>query len=60
MKKIGIAMLSFILMMNVGNSLSQQKKKSILFFGNSLTAGYGLDPELAFPNLIQQKIMVLH
>lgn len=56
MKKIGIATLSFILMMNVGNSLSQQEKKSILFFGNSLTAGYGLDPELAFPNLIQEKI----
>ena len=56
MKKIRTAMLSFILMMNVGNSLSQQEKKSILFFGNSLTAGYGLDPELAFPNLIQQKI----
>lgn len=56
MKKIGIATLSFILMMNVGNSLSQQEKKSILFFGNSLTAGFGLDPELAFPNLIQQKI----
>jgi acyl-CoA thioesterase-1 len=56
MKKIGIATLSFILMMNVGNSLSQQEQKSILFFGNSLTAGYGLDPELAFPNLIQQKI----
>jgi acyl-CoA thioesterase-1 len=30
--------------------------KTILFLGNSLTAGYGLDPELAFPALIQQKI----
>ncbi len=30
--------------------------KSILFFGNSLTAGYGLEPEQAFPALIQQKI----
>ena len=32
------------------------KKKSIVFFGNSLTAGYGLSPEQAFPALIQQKI----
>ena len=33
------------------------KRKTILFFGNSLTAGYGLeDPEEAFPALIQQKI----
>lgn len=30
--------------------------KAILFLGNSLTAGYGLDPSLAFPALIQQKI----
>lgn len=30
--------------------------KSILFFGNSLTAGYGLQPSEAFPTLIQKKI----
>lgn len=30
--------------------------KTILFFGNSLSAGYGLDPAQAFPALIQQKI----
>ncbi len=30
--------------------------RTILFFGNSLTAGYGLDPEQAFPALIQKKI----
>jgi acyl-CoA thioesterase-1 len=30
--------------------------KTIVFFGNSLTAGYGLDPSQAFPALIQQKI----
>lgn len=30
--------------------------KTILFFGNSLTAGYGLEPAQAFPTLIQKKI----
>ncbi|MGH7491051.1 MAG: arylesterase [bacterium] len=30
--------------------------KTILFFGNSLSAGFGLDPAEAFPALIQQKI----
>lgn len=30
--------------------------RRILFFGNSLTAGLGLDPEEAFPALIGQKI----
>ncbi|MBC7921200.1 MAG: arylesterase [Ferruginibacter sp.] len=31
-------------------------RKTILFFGNSLTAGYGLEPSQAFPALIQQRI----
>lgn len=30
--------------------------KIILFFGNSLTAGMGLDPEEAFPAVIQKKL----
>lgn len=30
--------------------------KTLLFFGNSLTAGYGLSPSEAFPALIQKKI----
>nr|WP_220483062.1 arylesterase [Rufibacter quisquiliarum] len=33
-----------------------QKMKNILFFGNSLTAGYGLSPSESFPALIQKKI----
>jgi acyl-CoA thioesterase I len=31
-------------------------KGNLLFFGNSLTAGYGLEQSQAFPALIQQKI----
>ncbi len=34
----------------------QSTEKTILFFGNSLTAGMGLDVEEAFPALIQKKI----
>jgi acyl-CoA thioesterase I len=30
--------------------------KTLLFFGDSLTAGYGLDPSQAYPALIQEKI----
>ncbi len=30
--------------------------KNILFFGDSLTAGYGLDPSEAFPALVQKKL----
>jgi acyl-CoA thioesterase I len=36
--------------------VSAVKVKTILFFGNSLTAGYGVDPSEAFPALIQNKI----
>ena len=35
-------------------------KKRLLFFGNSLTAGFGVEPEEAFPGLIGQKIDSLH
>ena len=35
---------------------SQTATKRLLFFGNSLTAGYGVEPEQAFPALIGDKI----
>lgn len=41
---------------NAGETTTVTKKKTIIFFGNSLTAGYGLSPEQAFPALIQKKI----
>ena len=43
---------------SVGAKITEQTsdKKNILFFGTSLTAGYGLDPTEAYPALIQQKI----
>ena len=44
----------------VSPSLSDQsEKKTILFFGDSLAAGFGIDPDLAFPALIQKKIDAL-
>lgn len=38
------------------NNVPVVKKKNIVFFGNSLTAGYGLSPDQAFPALIQKRI----
>ena len=38
---------------------SAYKMKTILFFGNSLTAGYGVEPAEAYPALIQSKIVSL-
>jgi acyl-CoA thioesterase-1 len=38
------------------NESSATKKPIILFYGNSLTAGYGVEPAQAFPALVGQKI----
>ncbi|MCY4351574.1 MAG: GDSL-type esterase/lipase family protein, partial [Gemmatimonadetes bacterium] len=35
---------------------AEEDRKAILFLGDSLTAGYGLDKTQAFPALIQAKI----
>jgi acyl-CoA thioesterase-1 len=39
-----------------GKVAAKENAPHILFFGTSLTAGYGLDPEEAYPALIQKKI----
>ena len=40
----------------VGQPAATTGKKRLLFFGNSLTAGYGVEPDEAFPALIGDKI----
>lgn len=70
-KLIGITLLIGLLSACGGKSMSNDSKqdatqaessttsnkKNILFFGDSLTAGYGLeDPDQAFPGVIQHKI----
>jgi acyl-CoA thioesterase-1 len=39
-----------------GKPMPSLPKKTIVFFGNSLTAGFGLDLSEAFPSLIQSRI----
>ena len=36
---------------------TQPPSKVILFFGDSLTAGYGLSPEEAFPALVEKQLI---
>ena len=50
--KVSILMICFISI----NKLSAQDKKHIMFFGDSITAGYEIDPDDAFPAIIQRKI----
>lgn len=53
-KRIGI--LGLYLMLVIGLSAAAPAPRILLFLGDSVTAGYGLDPEQAFPALIQEKI----
>lgn len=39
-----------------GSAWAADAGKTVLFFGDSITAGYGLDPDQAYPALIQKKI----
>ncbi|MFT6972142.1 MAG: acyl-CoA thioesterase-1 [Roseivirga sp.] len=47
---------SFFIALILGSVETDQKRKTIIFFGDSITAGYGLSMEEAFPNLIQNKV----
>lgn len=38
------------------NVPADEAPMTVLFYGNSLTAGYGVDPDKAFPQLVQLKI----
>jgi acyl-CoA thioesterase I len=56
-------LLMWCLLMAAGGALSAQDagnansaKKRVLILGDSITAGYGLDPEEAYPALLQKKI----
>ncbi len=48
-------LLLFSLFLSLATAM-QDEKKRIVFFGDSITAGYGLSTEQAFPALIQQKL----
>lgn len=41
---------------NTAAPSSRKDRPRIVFFGNSLTAGYGLDEQYSFPSIIQQKL----
>jgi len=47
---------SIFILVSIVSVNAKENEKVILFFGNSLTAGMGLEQSQAFPNLVQQKI----
>ncbi len=50
-----IGIVGFI-MLNVFAAMAEKAPRTIVFYGNSLSAGYGLDPANAFPALIQARV----
>jgi len=46
----------FAIIMTLGLNIFQAKEKTIIFYGDSLTAGYGLGQEYAFPALIDKQL----
>ncbi|HLR32542.1 MAG TPA: arylesterase, partial [Fodinibius sp.] len=48
--------LLFVTLLLLSFSTRAQEKSRILFFGDSITAGYGIEEQKAYPALIQQKI----
>jgi acyl-CoA thioesterase I len=53
-RQLSFLVLLFLLLR--GSSIAAPTPRIILFLGDSITAGFGLDPSQAFPALIQQKI----
>jgi acyl-CoA thioesterase I len=51
-----MATVALLVMICGAAELTHAQDKHILFFGDSITAGYGLDPDEAFPAIIQGKI----
>ena len=45
-----------VLFASFAGQIDAAETRTIVFFGDSLTAGYGLDPDDAYPALIQRKI----
>ncbi len=56
MKLIQRTLLILFTLVILVNQANAQDKKTILFFGNSLTAGLGVTPQQSFPGIIQQKL----
>jgi acyl-CoA thioesterase-1 len=53
---LSIGLLNCLLLVWIERPAGLPQTKNIVFFGNSLTAGYGLDISEAFPALIQSRL----
>ena len=54
------AQIVLVCVLLLASAFQPRPQKHILFFGDSLTAGYGVGPGQAFPELIQHRLDSLH
>jgi acyl-CoA thioesterase-1 len=52
--------LAIIVIVLIASAFQPKPRRHIVFFGDSLTAGYGVGPGQSFPDLIKQRIDSLH
>lgn len=50
-----VAFATGFLLLAIGNSLASTTNSVVVFLGDSLAAGYGVDPSESFPALVQKK-----
>jgi acyl-CoA thioesterase-1 len=56
LRRLKLGQISLIVCLWIGLTAAAPGPKNILFLGDSITAGYGLEPSQAYPALIQEKI----
>lgn len=56
MKKLTLRFFAILLAIGVANSVAAAENKTVVFLGDSLTAGLGVEPDEAFPALVAAKI----
>jgi len=54
-KRFFIIITTLLILISISSS-AQTEKPRILFFGDSITAGYGIEKSQAFPALLQEKV----
>jgi acyl-CoA thioesterase-1 len=56
LRRLALGQIGLFLCFLIGLTAAAPQTKNILFLGDSITAGYGLEPSQAYPALIQEKM----
>lgn len=54
--RVQVSFILFVLLASSGIAQNALAEKNVVFLGDSLSAGYGVEPQQAFPQLVAEKI----